>query len=277
MERQHQEIRAPREGREGLAGPADLERPGEEDEHVALEPVADEPPHRRRDLDLERPIVGAREVLDGDVEEPALGAEHRRLEEGGDRGALERRRHHPDAEVGPRGALQRAQERESDVALEVALVELVEQDGADAGEAAIAEEPACEHALGHEGDPRARSGPVLEPHPVSHGAADLLAELLGHAPGRQPRGEPAGLEHHDLAALGRAVVEQGPRHPRRLARARGRLEDEAPPVAQRARHVGQQRIDRERLQGSLFQQTPSAGSSASICATSLVTSSPAAR
>ena len=75
----------------------------------------------------ERPIVGRREVLDRDVEAPALGAQDRRAEVRGERPGRERGAHR-DERAGP-GAASSAQpldERERDVALQVPLVELVE-------------------------------------------------------------------------------------------------------------------------------------------------------
>ncbi len=148
-----------------------------------------------------------------------------------------------DAKVGAARAPEPLDQGEGDVGVQVPLVELVEDHDRDAVEVGRGDELATEHALGDEADARPGARDVLEAHLVAHGAADLLAELLGDASGGHARREASGLEHDDAAALGEARVEQGPRHARRLARARGRLEHERRVRAQRRDDLGQQRVD----------------------------------
>ena len=111
-------------------------------------------------------------------------------------------------EIRPGGALEPAQQREREVALEVALVELVEQDDADGGEGGRGEELPGEEPLGDEADPRPRRGHVLEPDLVARRLAGLLPELLGDAARREPRREPPRLQDDDLLVAGDPASEQ---------------------------------------------------------------------
>ncbi len=115
--------------------------PGQEDEHVAVEPLAHERSHGRRHLRLRAGDRRPPRVLDGDLEAPpsarSTGAPRYAA-----RAGVQRRRHHDDARS---GALRAAdgEERERDVAVEVPLVELVEEHGRDASRAGSDEHAAA--------------------------------------------------------------------------------------------------------------------------------------
>ena len=212
-----------------LGAPADLGAARQEDQQVAVGLLAQQPLHRPRDAVLE-PVVGAggllgREVLDGHVEAAPLRAEGGGAQEGGHRRGVERGRHGHQPQVGPAGALQAAQQRQGQVAVQVALVELVEQDGADAGEGGLGEEAAQQQPLGDEADAGARRGDVLEADLVADRLAGPLAQLLGHPPGRQPGRQAPRLQHHHLALHQPGGVDRG-RDARGLAGAGGRLDDQ---------------------------------------------------
>jgi hypothetical protein len=85
-----------------------------------------------------------------------------------DRGGVEGRRHHDDLQVGPGAALEGAQEGEAEVAVEVALVELVEDDDADRAQRGVGVQLAGEQALGDEAQAGVGAGGGLE--------ADLVAD-----------------------------------------------------------------------------------------------------
>ena len=71
-------------------------------------------------------------MADGQREESSFGAEDGAVaEEACDGRGVECGGHHNDAELGP-GALKALQQRESEIAVEVALVEFVEHDCVDA-------------------------------------------------------------------------------------------------------------------------------------------------
>ena len=228
----------------GLHRAPDLGGARQEDEHVAVEPRVHERAHRGGDLEIELPIVRRGEMLDGDVEALALRAHDAAPEERRDGAGIERRRHRDDAKVGPRRLLHAPEERERDVALEVTLVELVEEHGRHAAKERVGEQPSREDALGHEAHARSRARRVLEANRVADGLADALAELVGDAPCREPRGEASWLEHDDLAGE-RPGVEHRARDAGRLAGAGRRLEHERGRGGERAKDVREDRIDGE--------------------------------
>ena len=85
-----------------------------------------------------------------------------------------------------------------------------------------------------------------EPHAQSHRLADRFAQRARHPVRRRARGEPARLEHDDLAPGDPGLVEQRERHARGLAGARRR--DEHGGVASRARQPvrpGEDLVDRQ--------------------------------
>jgi hypothetical protein len=141
--------------------------------------------------------------------EAASGHVHdRALQEPRDRLGLERCAHHHQPQLGAAYALQPAQQREREVALQVALVELIEQHRRHAAQLGICDQPAREHAFGHEADARLRRAHVLEAHLISDASADRFGELMGDAPRGHAGSDPARLEHDDLAAVGEAGSEQ---------------------------------------------------------------------
>ncbi len=143
--------------------------------------------------------------------------------------------------------LERAGER--DVAVEMALVELVEEDRADAGQRGIGEHLAEQHAFGDEADAGARGDDLIEPNLV----ADFLARASRRAPA--PRGPracawPAGaVAGRRSRRLREAVVEQDLRDLRGFARAGRRLEHEARLPLQRGHEVPGQLEDRKVAHG----------------------------
>jgi hypothetical protein len=108
-------------------------------------------------------------------------------------------------------------QREAEIGVKRALVELVEQHRADAVERWVVEDHAGENALGHDLD--ARLGPDLacQAGAQADGLADRLAERFGHALGGGAGGEPARLQDQDLAAVKPRLVKERERHARRLA------------------------------------------------------------
>ena len=124
-------------------------------------------------------------------------------------------------------------------------MELVEENDAHTFQERIGLEALDEDSLGDHEDFRARPCLAVEAHLV----ADLLAQsgagLLGHAAGGGPRGDPAGLQHHDLPAAepGR---EQGEGHPGRLAGAGGGDEHGRRPLAQGGKEGREDLVDGKR-------------------------------
>jgi hypothetical protein len=117
--------------RQRLRALADLCRAREEHEDVAVESLLHELTHGARDLRGQGAIVGPGKVLDRDRKRAALARDDRRVEERGDRTRVERRGHDDELQVGSRGA-QTPQHAEREIGLQVAFVELVEDDARDA-------------------------------------------------------------------------------------------------------------------------------------------------
>ena len=130
-------------------------------------------------------------------------------------------------------------------ASQAALVELVEQHRGDALERRVAEDHAGEHALGDHLDARARAGLRLQPHAVADRLADPLAQRLRHVRRGGARGQPARLQHDDLAAPGPVLVQQGERDPGRLAGAGRGDEHGAALRAQGRAQIGNRLFDRQ--------------------------------
>src|SRR5207302_1860840 len=119
----------------------------------------------------QRPLVYAREVFDLHVEAAACGTERGTVgEKARDRRGFERGGHDDDAEVWTRASLQATEQREREVGLQVALVELVEQHSPDRLQLRIREQAAREDAFGEKAQARARPRHVLE--------ADLIVDGL---------------------------------------------------------------------------------------------------
>ena len=161
-----------------------------------------------------------------DGKHAARTLDHGRVaEQARDARAVDRRRHREHAQLRGDVALRIERERETDVGVQAALVEFVEQHRGDALERRIALQHAREHAFGDDLDARALAHSRLEPHAVADGVADALAERRGHALGDGARREPARLEHDEPLAARPRLLEQRERDDGALAGAGRRDED----------------------------------------------------
>ncbi len=209
-------------------------------------------PQRARDgigdLRFDRKARVAPEIASLDREGAAGALDHWRLaEELGDARAVERRRHDQELELGAQALLHVARQRQAEVAVEGALVELVEQNGGDARERGVVEDEAREHALGHHLDARRGRDFGAEAHAVTHAGADGFAQRRRHARGRRPRRKPARLEHEELFSPRPRLGGERERNPRGLAGAGRGDQDRGVCRAQSARQLRQRRIDGKRF------------------------------
>jgi hypothetical protein len=156
---------------------------------------------------------------------------------------VQRGGHHDEQQIGPRGLLQVQGLGEGDVAVDVALVEFVEEDGGDAGQVGLRKHLAQEDAFGLEVDAGVGAADGFEADLVADFAAEVHAAFLGDALGEQARGEAAGLEHDGLAGSQRAQVEEHLRHLRGFAGAGGGGEDDPPRALQRGGEVVADGVD----------------------------------
>ena len=176
----------------------------------------------------------------------SFAREDRRIaEERRDGVAVERRRHDQDAQVGAYERLRAEREREPQVRVETALVELVEDDEANAVQRRITLQAPREDALGHHLDARVRSDACIAAHPVAHGRADALAAQLGDAIRRGASGEPPRFQHDDRLPSEPGRRLERCRNERGLAGARGRLQDHGVIRLERAANAGEERLDGE--------------------------------
>ena len=127
------------------------------------------------------------------------------------------------------GLLQVQRPGQRDVAVEMALVELVEDQRGDPGQSPVLDHLPQQHAFGDEADAGLRAGDVLETDLVADLAAELGVPLPGDARGQQARGQPARLQDDDLPASRQPVLQQHLRHLGGFA-GTGRRRDDQPPV-----------------------------------------------
>ena len=251
IQRQDQQRGIARPGRDGIAAAPDFRGARQEHEHVAgigLQRTQDDASSAL--LDGFGPAVDAgrrrSRVLRGDVEGASLGshgtriAEHRRH-----RSAVQRRRHDEQAQVVAQMALRIECQREPEIRLQVALVELVEDHAADVLERRIALQSARQDALGHYLDARRSADAGFEPGAVAHELSWLRARQLRQSSRHGARRNPARLQHDDaLVCAEPGLVQQRERNHRALARARRRLEHRVAMRPQRRSQCGQRVEDR---------------------------------
>jgi len=157
---------------------------------------------------------------------------------------MKRRRHHDQQQVGAQRAARLPGQRQAEIGVERAFVELVEDHAADAGQAGVRLQHPGQDAFGHHLDPGRGRDPGLAADPVADAAPDRLAQRLGHALGRGAGGEAARFQHDD-AAGGETGPQQRQRHARGLAGAGRGLKHRAAGAGQCRKQVGQHRVDRQ--------------------------------
>ena len=226
--------------------PRDLALAGQEHQHVARvlrQGVLDRAPGLR----FEWLIAARGEMRNRHRVAAASTAEPRRVEELRQPLAVERGRHHHDPQVHAQRRLHIQRQCQAEVGGEVAFVELVEHDRADAFERGIVLDHAGEDALGDHLDPRRCRDLVVEADAVADRLADLLAALPRHEVGGGARGDAARFQHQDLAAGEPRRIEQRRRHLRGLAGTGRRFQHEAWMRGEAGADPRQQLVDGEVL------------------------------
>ncbi|MHC2191482.1 hypothetical protein ACVJF1_004115 [Bradyrhizobium diazoefficiens] len=230
---------------EEILGAADFSGAGQERQHrtaIGAQRRGD----RIRHLPLDRRVRLAAEIARLDRKGAALAFDDGRLtEQLCDAGAVERCRHHENAQILAQAGLRVTRQRKAHVGVERTLVKFVEQDGGNAGELGIVHDLAGEDAFGHDLDARRARYFRAETDAVADGLTCPLAERFGHAIGAGARRDAPRLQHDDLLALGPGRIEQRQRHARGLAGA-GRGHQHGRIVClERARQIVEHGIDRE--------------------------------
>ena len=254
------EVAGARQLRQRRLRAADLAGARQKHQQVAVRLLAQHAAHGARHLRGQRPIVGVGQVLERDLEHASLAADHVAAEEVARpdrRPASPTSRARPDRGGRPRagGAPRRARDRSRRGAREARRARRRRR-RAGAGAASIrrTNSPSVmkRHARVRARPPR-RSGPSSR---SSRPRARPARSRRGSRPAaRAAAAAPAPRSRRRAAPR----VEQRPRHPRRLARARRRLDDRR---AARRDGVGDRRqavVDRQRLQRHGWVRCPGAG------------------
>ncbi len=170
-----------------------------------------------------RRLVGAALGIAGQVADvyrvAATGAGHQRriAEQPCHRLGVEGRRHDQQAQVLSQPMAGVVAQRQSQVGVEAALVELIEDHQADAAQLRIGLQSAGKNPLGHHLDAGAlRDSPVVTDS-VTYRLSHRFVELAGHEAGGVGCSQPARLEHEDRLPGQPRFVEQRQGHTRRLA------------------------------------------------------------
>lgn len=227
----------------GTGGAADFRGPWEKDEGIAVEGLGEEALDGGDDLLLEG---GRRVGKVGDVEgkEETFGLQDRAVTQmGGERSGVEGGGHNEETESGAGGALEAEQEGQGEIAVDVALVEFVEDDNGDAAESGVGEEAASKHPLGEETEAGAGARDVFETDLVAGGLADGFAHFSRDAAGGESGGEATGFEDEDLAG---EEGEEGGGNAGGFSGAGRGLEDEVGVVAEGVEDLGEEGVNGER-------------------------------
>ena len=245
VQRSEVDVRPPHPFGQPVAGAQDLALPRQEHQQTAgllCQRLFDGP----ADLFL-KPVRGiTAEVAGFDGEGPALTFDHRRVaEQAGDRRAVERRRHHEDPQILAQQGLAVARQGQTEVGVEAALVEFVEQHRRHAVEAGIVLDHPGEDALGDHLDTRAGRDLRLQPDTEADRLPDRLAQGRGHARRRRPGRQPAGLQDDQPAAADPGLVPEEQGNARGLAGARRGDQHGAGPLGQSFAQTGQDFLNRQ--------------------------------
>ena len=112
---------------------------------------------------------------------------------------VERGGHGHERQVLAQGGARVCQEGQEQVALQGALVDLVEDDGVDAGQLGVALEAAQEEPGGDDLDPGGRADASLAAHREADGATDLLTQQVRQVAGGRAGGDAPRLGDDDAA------------------------------------------------------------------------------
>ena len=212
---------------------ADLGRAGQKAQHVAGRRPQQRRPRRRP------PTAPARTRSRPDAARPGTSTPDSRRETPTP-ARVERRRHHDDAQVVAR-APRLARQRDRQIGVDAALVELVEDDRREIGEQRIGLQPRGQDAFGDDEQAGVGAEAAVEAHLPADLAAERPAALVG-----DPRGDRARRHATRLQQDDRAVGDQRRRDARRLAGARRGGDDRGPRAPDVIDDLIEERIDRER-------------------------------
>ncbi len=215
-----------------LLDPADLSRPGQEDQDVSRPGGQGLPDHGRRGV-LD-PLPSPRRAVEGRHRKRLAFApdDGGPAQQAGDPRSLQGGGHHQQPEVGAEHRLGFECQGETGVGGERAFVVLVEHQQAGSLQRRILLQHPGQHPLGDHLDPGPRRDLRFHPDPEANRLSHRLAQPGRHAPRGRPRGEPPRFEHHQLPAGEPRLPGQRQRHHGGLAGPRRRLEHRGVPGGQ---------------------------------------------
>ncbi|OQC55381.1 MAG: hypothetical protein BWX54_01980 [Verrucomicrobia bacterium ADurb.Bin018] len=158
---------------------------------------------------------------------------------------IQRGGHHHQQQIRAGGLLQTQRLRQGDIAIDVALVEFVEQDGGHPRQSRLGEHLAQQNAFGFKMNACFWSAHRFQPHLIAHFIAQRHAAFFGHAFGQQACRQTARLEHHDLAGAQRPRIQQHLRHLGGFSGACGGRQDDPPRTFQRSGQLLTNGINRQ--------------------------------
>ena len=182
-------------------------------------------------------------MRDPDRKAAAFAPDPRRIEPARDALAVECRRHDHQTQVRAQVRLHVERKRRAEVAMQMAFVEFVEQDRADAWQLGGVLDHPGQDAFGDDFDARCRGDLRFKANAIAYCLADAFTALRGHELGRRAGGDPARFEQQDLGAGEPVCIEQRGRHLRRLAGAGRCFQHHACGPPERRQKIRQDRVD----------------------------------
>ncbi len=151
-------------------------------------------------------------MADRDRVAAALAAQPRCIEEACQALAIQCCRHHHQTQVVTQLCLHVERQCQAEITVEMALVELIEQDRTDLFQHRVVLQHAGQDAFGDDFNACARRDLVLEADAIADGATHLFTELPRHEQRGAARGHPARFQQDDLPALQPRRIQQRQRY-----------------------------------------------------------------
>ena len=171
------------------------------------------------------------------------------------RPAIDRRRHHQQAQLRPQPALDVQAQGEGEIRVQVPLMRLVEDHAGHALQPRVGLQAADQQALRHHLDPRRGRDLAIQARGQAHRLTHSLAQGLRHSARGGTRGHAARFQQQQLSALHPWLIPQDERHQRCLARAWGGDQDGIGAGAQCRQQRGQRGGNREQGREKEFSRT----------------------
>jgi hypothetical protein len=177
--------------------------PGPREEYQDIPSIAFERMmHRSGDAVFQTGIGSPRHPMQIDRERPTQARHDWGVpKEGRDRARVESRRHDENANIRPEALSGVERECQAEIRLEVALMELVEDDELDPVEQGVSLQASGENAIGDDFDSSGRRHPAFVTSREADGPPDTLAEECRHPRRGGASRDPTGLEQEHAATI----------------------------------------------------------------------------